>query len=224
MRPGCCSTASSSRRGRRTSISPVGSRRPRCRPLQGRLAEALDRHEVLRTGLPTARLLCSENLLGRLCRSSSTTEATAPTRCVVRSGCIGPPRRARLRPRRAAADAPTPTIVPLAATTSSDSPPPAVRWLEHRAPDGRNPRLSCHADPAPPRGRYRDYIAWLQGATVAAENYRRALLADVEEPTRLAAVLKPGGMAIAAIGSTFRSSMPQKQPVWRTRPCRAGSP
>ncbi|KQB58033.1 MULTISPECIES: condensation domain-containing protein, partial [Acidovorax] len=54
--------------------------------------------------------------------------------------------------------------------------------------------LACHAMqiPAPPRGRYRDYIAWLQGADgVAAENYWRALLADVEEPTRLAAVLKP---------------------------------
>jgi len=45
--------------------------------------------------------------------------------------------------------------------------------------------------PPPPRGRYRDYIAWLQARDAAvAENYWRTLLADVDEPTRLASVHK----------------------------------
>jgi amino acid adenylation domain-containing protein/non-ribosomal peptide synthase protein (TIGR01720 family) len=46
--------------------------------------------------------------------------------------------------------------------------------------------------PSPQRARYRDYIGWLQERdNAAAENYWRTLLADVEEPTRLAAALKP---------------------------------
>ncbi len=54
--------------------------------------------------------------------------------------------------------------------------------------------LACYAGQpmAVPRGRYRDHIAWLQGRDgVAAQRYWQALLAPVDQPTRLADALKP---------------------------------
>ncbi|WP_454694305.1 amino acid adenylation domain-containing protein [Achromobacter aegrifaciens] len=55
--------------------------------------------------------------------------------------------------------------------------------------------LACYAGQplAPPRGRYRDYIAWLQGRDgMAAQRYWQALLAPLAQPTRLVDALKPG--------------------------------
>ncbi|KQB58032.1 condensation domain-containing protein, partial [Acidovorax sp. SD340] len=45
---------------------------------------------------------------------------------------------------------------------------------------------------SPPRGRFRDHIAWLQGRdTAASANYWDTLLASLAEPTHLAAAVKP---------------------------------
>lgn len=53
--------------------------------------------------------------------------------------------------------------------------------------------LARHAghNPSPPRGRYRDYIGWLQTRdNVAAEHYWRTLLHGLEEPCRLTPAVK----------------------------------
>ncbi|ADP15917.1 linear gramicidin synthetase subunit C [Achromobacter xylosoxidans A8] len=54
--------------------------------------------------------------------------------------------------------------------------------------------LTCYSgkNPLPSRGRYRDYIAWLQARDgAAAETYWRTLLADVDGPTRITSEHKP---------------------------------
>ncbi|MCU7250416.1 non-ribosomal peptide synthetase [Pseudomonas koreensis] len=52
-----------------------------------------------------------------------------------------------------------------------------------------------------PAGRYRDYIAWLQGQDAAvAEAFWLAALSDLQEPTRLADAIARPGVALPSVG------------------------
>jgi len=69
-------------------------------------------------------------------------------------------------------------------------------------PEGGHPQAGRpHADLASPRGRYRDYIGWLQARDAEQdEAYWRAQTARLDTPTRLAGAIKPADVESQGAG------------------------